>query len=58
MSPTTAASATVPRLAALLLGQLDEMVAFARTTSRGPHRHAALMRGLEAIHLTACARTA
>jgi len=41
----------VPRLAALLLGQLEEMVAFARTTSRGPDRHAALMRGLEAIHL-------
>ena len=41
----------VPRLAALLLGQLDEMVAFARTTSPGPDRHAALMRGLEAIHL-------
>ena len=41
----------VPRLAALLLGQLAEMVAFARTTSRGPERHAALMRGLEAIHL-------
>jgi len=41
----------VPRLAALLLGQLEEMVAFARTTSRGPDRHAELMRGLEAIHL-------
>jgi len=41
----------VPRLAALLLGQLAEMVAFARTTSRGPDRHAELMRGLEAIHL-------
>ena len=41
----------VPRLATLLLGQLEEMVAFARTTSRGPDRHAALMRGLEAIHL-------
>jgi len=41
----------VPRLAALLLRQLEEMVAFARTTSRGPDRHAALMRGLEAIHL-------
>ena len=41
----------VPRLAALLLGQLEEMAAFARTTSRGPDRHAALMRGLEAIHL-------
>jgi glyoxylase-like metal-dependent hydrolase (beta-lactamase superfamily II) len=41
----------VPRLAALLLAQLDEMVAFARTTSPGPERHAALMGGLEAIHL-------
>jgi len=41
----------VPRLATLLLGQLEEMVAFARTTSRGPDRHAELMRGLEAIHL-------
>jgi len=42
----------VARLAGLLLGQLDEMVAFARTTSPGPDRHATLMRGLEAIHLT------
>jgi glyoxylase-like metal-dependent hydrolase (beta-lactamase superfamily II) len=41
----------VPRLATLLLAQLEEMVAFARTTSRGPERHATLMRGLEAIHL-------
>ncbi len=41
----------VPRLAALLLAQLDEMVAFARSTSPGPDRHALLMRGLEAIHL-------
>jgi len=41
----------VPRLAALLLGQLEAMVAFAQTTSRGPERHAVLMRGLEAIHL-------
>jgi len=41
----------VPRLAALLLAQLDEIVAFARTTARGPGRHATLMRGLEAIHL-------
>jgi len=41
----------VPRLAALLLGQLEEMVAFAQTTSRGPERHAVLIRGLEAIHL-------
>jgi glyoxylase-like metal-dependent hydrolase (beta-lactamase superfamily II) len=41
----------VPRLAALLLAQLDDMVAFARTTLPGPHRHATLMRGLEAIHV-------
>ncbi|HEY4957394.1 MAG TPA: MBL fold metallo-hydrolase [Caldimonas sp.] len=41
----------VPRLAALLLGQLDEMVAVARSLPPGPERHAALMRGLEAIHL-------
>jgi glyoxylase-like metal-dependent hydrolase (beta-lactamase superfamily II) len=41
----------VPRLAALLLAQLDEMVAFARTTSPGSDRHRALLRGLEAIHL-------
>jgi len=41
----------VPRLAALLLGQLEEMVAFARTTSRAPDRHSVLMHGLEAIHL-------
>lgn len=40
----------VPRLAALLLAQLDEMVAFARATPPGPDRHAALMRGLGAIH--------
>jgi len=41
----------VPRLARLLLGQLDEMVAFARSLAPGPERHGALMRGLEAIHL-------
>ncbi|HEV7577816.1 MAG TPA: MBL fold metallo-hydrolase [Caldimonas sp.] len=41
----------VPRLAALLLAQLDAMVAFARATPPGPDRHGALMRGLEAIHL-------
>ena len=41
----------VPRLAVTLLAQLDEMVAFARTTSRGPERHRALLGGLEAIHL-------
>ena len=41
----------VPRLGALLLAQLDEVVAFARTTQPGPERHDLLVRGLEAIHL-------
>ena len=41
----------VPRLARLLLGQLDEMVALARSVAPDPDRHRALMRGLEAIHL-------
>ncbi len=41
----------VPRLAALLLAQLDEMVAVAQATPAGPDRHRALMDGLEAIHL-------
>jgi glyoxylase-like metal-dependent hydrolase (beta-lactamase superfamily II) len=41
----------VKRLAALLLAQLDQMVAVARATPPGPGRHAALMRALEAIHL-------
>jgi glyoxylase-like metal-dependent hydrolase (beta-lactamase superfamily II) len=41
----------VVRLGALLLGQLDEMVAFARAAPTGDDRHAALVRGLEAIHL-------
>ncbi len=41
----------VPRLGALLLAQLDQMVALAGATPPGPDRHAALIRGLEAIHL-------
>jgi len=41
----------VPRLGALLLAQLDEVVAFARTASAGPERHGELVRGLDAIHL-------
>jgi glyoxylase-like metal-dependent hydrolase (beta-lactamase superfamily II) len=41
----------VERLARLLLGQLDAMVAVARSVAPGPGRHGALMRGLEAIHL-------
>ena len=41
----------VPRLGALLLGQLDEMVALARATPTSATRHAELLRGLEAIHL-------
>ena len=41
----------VSRLAALLLAQLDEMVALARSLAKSPDRHAALKLGLEAIHL-------
>ena len=41
----------VPRLAALFLAQLDEMVAAARSLARAPDRHATLKRALEAIHL-------
>jgi glyoxylase-like metal-dependent hydrolase (beta-lactamase superfamily II) len=41
----------VPRLAALFLAQLDEMVALARALAKAPDRHEALKRGLEAIHL-------
>jgi glyoxylase-like metal-dependent hydrolase (beta-lactamase superfamily II) len=38
------------RLAAVLLAQLDAMVALAHSLAPGPDRHAALVRGLEAIH--------
>ena len=41
----------VPRLSALFLAQLDEMVAAARPLAKAPDRHAALKRALEAIHL-------
>jgi len=41
----------VPRLAALFLVQLDEMVALARSLAEAPDRHAALKQGLAAIHL-------
>jgi len=41
----------VPRLAELLLGQLDEMVALARSLAAAPDRHDALKRGLQAILL-------
>ena len=41
----------VPRLAELLLGQLDEMVALARSLAAAPDRHAALKLGLQAILL-------
>jgi glyoxylase-like metal-dependent hydrolase (beta-lactamase superfamily II) len=40
----------VPRLAELLLGQLDAMVALARALADDPHRHRALMDGFGAIH--------
>jgi glyoxylase-like metal-dependent hydrolase (beta-lactamase superfamily II) len=41
----------VARLGALLLGQLDAMVALAKATPPGDGRRAALVGGLEAIHL-------
>jgi glyoxylase-like metal-dependent hydrolase (beta-lactamase superfamily II) len=41
----------VPRLAALFLAQLDEMVALARSVPAGTTRHEELKRGLEDIHL-------
>ena len=41
----------VPRLAELLLGQLAEMVALARSLAAAPDRHDALKRGLQAILL-------
>ena len=41
----------VPRLAALFLAQLDEMVALARSLAKAPDRHEALKQGLAAIHL-------
>ena len=41
----------VPRLAELLLGQMDTMVALARSLPNDDTRHAALMRGFGEIHL-------
>lgn len=41
----------VPRLGALLLAQLDEIVAVARSTPRGAGRHDALVRALATVHL-------
>ncbi len=41
----------VARLAAILLEQLDAMVAAAKATPPGPDRHRALMDGMEPIHL-------
>ena len=46
----------VPRLAALLLAQLDEMVALAKSLPAGPGRHAALRAGLEPIHFESLRR--
>ena len=46
----------VPRLAGLLLAQLDEMVALAKSLTAGPQRHAALMAGLEPIHFESLRR--
>ena len=45
-------AAEVPRLADLLLSQLDAMVALARSLPDDAQRHGALMEGLLAIHLT------
>ena len=42
----------VPRLADLLLGQMDAMVALALALPNDAARHAALMRGFAEIHLT------
>lgn len=42
----------VPRLAELLLGQMDAMVALARGLPNDDARHAALVRGFGEIHLT------
>jgi glyoxylase-like metal-dependent hydrolase (beta-lactamase superfamily II) len=41
----------VPRLATLFLGQLDDMVALAKSLAAAPDRHEALKHGLEAINL-------
>jgi glyoxylase-like metal-dependent hydrolase (beta-lactamase superfamily II) len=41
----------VPRLGALLLAQLDGMVALARSLAPGPARHEALVEGLRLLHL-------
>ena len=46
----------VPRLAALLLSQLDEMVLLAKSLPAGPARHAALMAGLEPLHFESLRR--
>lgn len=46
----------VPQLGVQLLEQLDAMVALARRVQHAPDRHAALMRGLEAIYLERLAR--
>lgn len=43
--------APVAPLAALLLAQLDEMLALAASLARGPSRHAKLKQGLEDIHV-------
>lgn len=46
----------VARLGALLLEQLDAMVAVARRVQHAPDRHAALLQGLEALYLEGLAR--
>ncbi|MDQ2734954.1 MAG: MBL fold metallo-hydrolase, partial [Pseudomonadota bacterium] len=46
----------VPRLGELFLGQLDDMVSFAKALPAGKSRHEALKRGLGLIHLRSLRR--
>lgn len=46
----------VPRLGALLLSLVDEMVECARAAPRGPQRHAALLRALQDVYVASLAR--
>ncbi len=46
----------VPRLASMLIRQIDDIVAMARATPRGPQRHAVLKAGLADIYLESMAR--
>ena len=48
----------VPRLAKLLLEQIDAMVALALAAAHAPDRHERLKRELGALYLRSCASTA